>query len=36
MRRVCEDTDEVIAEVENRKGDLRASDVRLIVRVYMS
>lgn len=33
MRRVCEETDAVLAEVENRKGDLRAADVGLIVRV---
>lgn len=31
MRAVCEDTDSVIANVENRKGDLRADDVRKIV-----
>lgn len=34
MRRVCEDTDTVMAEVENRKGDLRAADVGLIITVW--
>lgn len=32
MRLVCEDTDKVVANVENRKGDLRGDDVREIVR----
>lgn len=32
MQRVCEETDAVKREVENRKGDLRAADVGLIVR----
>lgn len=36
MRAVCEETDKVIANVENRKGDLRADDVREIVSVCMS
>lgn len=31
MRAVCEETDKVIANVENRKGDLRGDDVRAIV-----
>lgn len=31
MRAVCEETDKVIANVENRKGDLRGDDVRKIV-----
>lgn len=31
MRGVCEETDKVIANVENRKGDLRGDDVRKIV-----
>ena len=31
MRAVCEDPDKVMANVENRKGDLRADDVRRIV-----
>ncbi|KAG7223056.1 hypothetical protein INR49_015815 [Caranx melampygus] len=30
MRTVCEETDKVIANVESRKGDLRADDVRKI------
>ncbi|XP_008307634.3 serine--tRNA ligase, mitochondrial [Cynoglossus semilaevis] len=34
MRAVCEETDKVIANVENRKGDLRADDVREIVCVW--
>ncbi|KAI1894070.1 hypothetical protein AGOR_G00130200 [Albula goreensis] len=34
MRIVCEETDKVIANVENRKGDLRAEDVPDIVRVW--
>ncbi|XP_056613537.1 serine--tRNA ligase, mitochondrial [Triplophysa dalaica] len=34
MRRVCEETDAVLAEVENRKGDLRAADVGLIISVW--
>ncbi|XP_068440245.1 serine--tRNA ligase, mitochondrial [Clinocottus analis] len=34
MRAVCEETDKVIANVENRKGDLRADDVRKIVCVW--
>ncbi|XP_055052056.2 serine--tRNA ligase, mitochondrial [Misgurnus anguillicaudatus] len=34
MRRVCEDTETVMAEVENRKGDLRAADVGLIITVW--
>jgi len=33
MRAVCEETDKVIANVENRKGDLRGDDVRRIVSV---
>uniref|UniRef100_A0A8D0A976 Serine--tRNA ligase, mitochondrial n=1 Tax=Sander lucioperca TaxID=283035 RepID=A0A8D0A976_SANLU len=33
MRAVCEETDKVIANVENRKGDLRGDDVRNIVSV---
>uniref|UniRef100_A0A4W6DG16 serine--tRNA ligase n=1 Tax=Lates calcarifer TaxID=8187 RepID=A0A4W6DG16_LATCA len=33
MRAVCEETDKVIANVEGRKGDLRADDVRKIVSV---
>lgn len=32
MRAVCEESDKVIANVENRKGDLRGDDVRKIVR----
>lgn len=31
MRAVCEETDKVISNVENRKGDLRGDDVRKIV-----
>lgn len=31
MRAVCEETDKVIANVENRKGDLQGDDVRKIV-----
>uniref|UniRef100_A0A7N9AVC4 Serine--tRNA ligase, mitochondrial n=1 Tax=Mastacembelus armatus TaxID=205130 RepID=A0A7N9AVC4_9TELE len=34
MRTVCEQTDKVIANVENRKGDLRGDDVRTIVSVW--
>ncbi|XP_061781335.2 serine--tRNA ligase, mitochondrial isoform X1 [Nerophis lumbriciformis] len=34
MRAVCEDTDKVIANVENRKGELRGEDVRLIVSAW--
>ncbi|KAG8002234.1 Serine--tRNA ligase [Nibea albiflora] len=34
MRGVCEETDKVIANVENRKGDLRGDDVRKIVCVW--
>ncbi|MEQ2309182.1 hypothetical protein AMECASPLE_035822, partial [Ameca splendens] len=34
MRAVCEETDNVIANVESRKGDLRGDDVRKIVRVW--
>ncbi|KAG1951350.1 serine--tRNA ligase, mitochondrial [Pimephales promelas] len=34
MQRVCEETDAVTAEVENRKGDLRAADVKVIVSVW--
>ncbi|KAL6116474.1 sars2 [Pungitius sinensis] len=34
MRAVCEETDKVIANVENRKGDLRGDDVRAIVCVW--
>ncbi|TNN54257.1 Serine--tRNA ligase, mitochondrial [Liparis tanakae] len=34
MRAVCEETDKVIANVENRKGDLRGDDVRRIVCVW--
>uniref|UniRef100_A0A8D3D5K1 serine--tRNA ligase n=1 Tax=Scophthalmus maximus TaxID=52904 RepID=A0A8D3D5K1_SCOMX len=33
MRAVCEETDKVIANVEGRKGELRADDVRAIVSV---
>ena len=33
MRAVCEHTDKVIAEVEDRKGDLQGDDVRRIVSV---
>lgn len=36
MRTVCEQTDKVVANVENRKGDLRADDVRSIVSVTQS
>ena len=32
MRLVCEETDKVVANVENRKGGLRGVDVREIVR----
>lgn len=32
MRIVCEETDKVISNVENRKGDLRGDDVRKMVR----
>lgn len=31
MRAVCEETDKVISNVENRKGDLQGDDVRKIV-----
>ncbi|XP_035478993.2 serine--tRNA ligase, mitochondrial [Scophthalmus maximus] len=34
MRAVCEETDKVIANVEGRKGELRADDVRAIVCVW--
>ncbi|KAL0972783.1 hypothetical protein UPYG_G00194700 [Umbra pygmaea] len=34
MRLVCEETDKVIANVENRKGDLKGADVREIVCVW--
>ncbi|XP_056230287.1 serine--tRNA ligase, mitochondrial [Seriola aureovittata] len=34
MRAVCEETDKVIANVESRKGDLRADDVNKIVCVW--
>ncbi|XP_043114149.1 serine--tRNA ligase, mitochondrial [Puntigrus tetrazona] len=34
MRSVCEETDAVKQEVENRKGDLRAADVGLIISVW--
>uniref|UniRef100_A0A087X9J9 Serine--tRNA ligase, mitochondrial n=2 Tax=Poecilia formosa TaxID=48698 RepID=A0A087X9J9_POEFO len=34
MGAVCEETDKVIANVENRKGDLRGDDVRKIVSVW--
>ncbi|XP_059186484.1 serine--tRNA ligase, mitochondrial [Centropristis striata] len=34
MRPVCEETDKVIANVENRKGELRGDDVRRIVCVW--
>ncbi|XP_069003609.1 serine--tRNA ligase, mitochondrial [Embiotoca jacksoni] len=34
MRAVCEETDKVTAEVENRKGDLRGDDVSKIVCVW--
>lgn len=34
MRAVCEETDKVIANVENRKGDLRGDDVRKMVRCF--
>lgn len=33
MRTVCEETDKVIENVENRKGELRGDDVRKIVSV---
>lgn len=33
MRTVCEETDKVIENVENRKGELRGDDVREIVSV---
>lgn len=33
MRAVCVQTDRVVANVENRKGDLRGDDVRRIVSV---
>lgn len=36
MRAVCRETDKVIANVENRKGDLRGDDVRKIVSVHPS
>lgn len=36
MRAVCEETDKVIANVENRKGDLRGDDVRKIVSVSLA
>lgn len=35
MRRICEHTDQVITELENRKGDLGAVDVRAIVRISL-
>lgn len=31
MSRVCDETDQVVAEVDKRKGDLRGEDVRDIV-----
>ncbi|XP_049925159.1 serine--tRNA ligase, mitochondrial [Epinephelus moara] len=34
MRAVCEETDKVIVNVENRKGDLKGDDVRKIVCVW--
>uniref|UniRef100_A0A3Q3R8W6 Serine--tRNA ligase, mitochondrial n=1 Tax=Monopterus albus TaxID=43700 RepID=A0A3Q3R8W6_MONAL len=34
MRAVCEETDKVITNVENRKGELRGDDVRKIVYVW--
>ncbi|XP_016101292.1 serine--tRNA ligase, mitochondrial-like [Sinocyclocheilus grahami] len=34
MRRVCEETDAVKEEVEDRKGDLRAADVGVIIAVW--
>ncbi|XP_060799707.1 serine--tRNA ligase, mitochondrial isoform X1 [Neoarius graeffei] len=34
MRRICEHTDQVITELENRKGDLRAVDVRNIISAW--
>uniref|UniRef100_H3DA11 Serine--tRNA ligase, mitochondrial n=1 Tax=Tetraodon nigroviridis TaxID=99883 RepID=H3DA11_TETNG len=34
MRIVCEETDKVISNVENRKGDLRGDDVRKMVCVW--
>lgn len=36
MRAVCEETDKVIANVENRKGDLQGDDVRKIVSFILS
>lgn len=36
MRRICEHTDQVISELENRKGDLGAFDVRAIVRISLT
>ncbi|KPP63248.1 hypothetical protein Z043_118511 [Scleropages formosus] len=33
MRRVCEETEKVMANVERRKGELRAEDIPQIVRV---
>lgn len=36
MRAVCEETHKVIANVENRKGDLRGDDVRKIVSVSLA
>ncbi|XP_030633905.1 LOW QUALITY PROTEIN: serine--tRNA ligase, mitochondrial [Chanos chanos] len=34
MQRVCEETDQVIAEVEHRKGELRAEDIRKMISVW--
>ncbi|TSZ12223.1 Serine--tRNA ligase, mitochondrial [Bagarius yarrelli] len=34
MRRVCEHTDQVITELENRKGDLKAIDVQAIISAW--
>lgn len=36
MTAACEETDKVIANVENRKGDLRGDDVRKIVSVSLA
>lgn len=35
MQRICEHTEQVINELENRKGDLGAVDVRAIVRISL-
>lgn len=36
MRTVCEEIDKVIANVEQRKGDLREDDVRKMVCLYLA